>query len=161
MHGMAQDIVTLAIRNCHLVIFVQSPEDGLNYDAYSELFQRLNLPVTKCNEEFVDLFILERLTNDIGPPRDGHRRKVVLLCGMSLEEQISVSAHHLLMNGYETYLIRDQIVARDPSNCHIHDHRLTTAGAVSVTARQLVYEWIASESEPHVRSLLTEFVVKR
>jgi hypothetical protein len=160
-NGMAQDIVTLAVRSCHLAIF--APESKLASEEYSivKLFTSLKLPISRCTEQYVNLSVLSRLINEVGPPTDKHNRKVVLLCGAFLEEQVSVSAHHLLMYGYEVYLVRDLIAARDRNNAHIHDHRLAIAGAVSVTERQLIYEWIASESEPQTRSLLKAFVTKQ
>lgn len=157
---MAQDIVTLAIRSCHLVILGPDPKGPMIISQLEDLFNTIGLPVSKCADEFIDVSILGRLTDEIGPPRDKDNRKVVLLCGAFLEEQVSVSTHHLLMNGFEIYLIRDLIVPRDVSNASIHDSRLATAGAVSVTARQLIYEWIASEREAQTRSLLTDLVAR-
>ena len=113
---------------------------ALGTDRLSTLFEEVNLAQSICSEELVDANILERLKLEIGPPKVDRQRKVLLLCGAYLEEQIAFSAQHMLVTGYEVYMLRDLIVSRKPDLAHIHDQHLFHAGAVITTLQQLVYE---------------------
>jgi hypothetical protein len=153
---MAQTAITISIQRCHLVVFCPSQAIAPEIPKLSELFESLNLPVEFCEESNIDSARLESLVQKIGPPRTEKLRKVLLICGQFLEKQVSFAAHYLLLKGYAVHLLRDLIVTEFPDHALIHDQRLLHAGAVSTTTRQLMYEWIGTETDEIVRRKLNK-----
>jgi hypothetical protein len=153
---MAQTAITISIDRCHLLAFC--PDGVLTADVTRllDLFQTLHLPAERFDQGYLDSNSLEKLVDRIGPPRVEKVKKVLLVCGSYLEEQVSFAVQYLLAKGYAVYLLRDLITVQSPGHEYIHDQRLLHAGAISTTTRQLLYEWIASESDETVRRRLNE-----
>jgi hypothetical protein len=153
---MEQTAITISIHRCYLLGFCPDGSVLPGVSRLVALFADLGLPVDLCEQGFVDPVLLEELVLKIGPPRAEKMRKVLLVCGSFLEEQISLAAHYMLAKGYAVHLLRDIIVSKSPEHDHIHDQRLLHAGAVSTTLQQLMYEWIATETDDSVKRTLAE-----
>jgi hypothetical protein len=50
------------------------------------------------------------------------------------------------------------IVAKNSKLSHIHDRRLSLAGAMATTSQQLIYEWAASEKDLIRKVLLNDLL---
>jgi hypothetical protein len=73
-----------------------------------------------------------------------------------LEEQISLAAQYMLVTGFAVYLLRELVFVKSPEHANIHDLRLIQAGAILTTLQQLVYEWLATETNESIRGSLRE-----
>ena len=121
---------------------------------------QFKISTTICTDAFVDMAVLKSLVGTLGSPKPNHPREIILVCGAYLEEQISLATQYLLIIGYPIFLVRDMIVAKNSELSHIHDHRLSLAGAVATTSQQLIYEWAASEKDLMRKALLNEILLQ-
>jgi nicotinamidase-related amidase len=153
---MEKTAITIAIQRCHLLTFCPGGVGLSDAQKLVDLFHDLRLPTEHCDQGYLDANALESLVQRIGPPKTAQVKKVLLICGRYLEEQISFAVHYLLAKGYIIYLLRDLITAQSPEHVSIHDQRLLHAGAVSTTTRQLLYEWIASEANEGIKFRLSK-----
>lgn len=83
------------------------------------------------------------------------KRSRVLISGAHFENHVTVLALRLLAEGLDTYLLRDLVFASFPQFNPVHETRLFLAGVVPTTLVQMLMEWIASESDPQIRSHLS------
>jgi hypothetical protein len=153
---MATTTITVSIQRCQILAF--KPDDILmpKLDAAIAYASGLNMPVEMCRQNFVDARILEEIVQKIGEPKVGEPRKILLICGAFLEEQISLAAQYMLVTGFAVYLLRELVFVKSPEHANIHDLRLIQAGAILTTLQQLVYEWLATETNESIRGSLRE-----
>jgi hypothetical protein len=152
---MASPAITISIQQCRLLTFRPAGFESLDIMRFEEMAAKLGVSSTVCTDPLLDTAVLEALASMLGPPKPNQPREIVLLFGAYLEEQISLAAQYLLIIGYPIFLVRDLIVARDRELSHIHDNRLSQAGAVATTSQQLIYEWAASETDLVRKELLS------
>jgi hypothetical protein len=82
-------------------------------------------------------------------------RTHMVICGMWLEEAITLAALRTLSVGYDIYVPVDATYAHDPVLAPFAHMRLVQAGAVPTSAAQVIREWAAlSNSEAIADSLL-------
>lgn len=117
------------------------------------------IPSTVCSAQIINPIVLAALKVDLDKA-SVMGRNTVLLCGAYLEEQILVAAQYALEHGFDLYLLRDLIVARDREHAVIHDQRLVQAGAVITTFQQVLYEWLTLEPDIDVQARFTKFFKK-
>jgi hypothetical protein len=151
---MATTTITVSIQRCQILAFKPDDFSMPKLDAAVAYASGLNMPVELCRQKFVDTRILEEIVQKIGAPKVGEPRKILLICGAYLEEQISLSAQYMLMTGFAVYLLRELVIAKSPEHATIHDLRLIQAGAIPTTLQQLVYEWMATEIDEGIRDYL-------
>jgi hypothetical protein len=145
---------------CQFLVFDRSPSVSSRLERFLDLANSLTIPVTRCPSEIVDKSLLENLAKGLrfNFKAEIDCRNMLFLCGGHLEEQISFSAHFLLETGFDTRLIRDMISVRDAEHTQFHDQRLIHSGALPLTSKQLVYEWIATETNLSVRVNLQNYL---
>jgi len=154
---MEQAILAIVTKNCQLLVFRDVNYSQLAAEELARLALKLRVPVEICSENIVDTEVLDKLVRRISSPSDQQQRQILLLCGVYLEEQISVATRYMLAIGFDVYLIRDLIVPRIAENAHIHDQRLSQAGAVTTTMRQIWYEWFVTETDQASREILLNY----
>jgi len=154
---MEQAILTIATKNCQLLVFRDVNYSQLAAEELEHLALKLRVPVEICSENIVDTEVLAKLVRGLGNQSDQQQRQILLLCGVYLEEQISVANRYMLAIGFDVYLIRDLIVPRVAVNAHIHDQRLSQAGAVTTTMPQIWYEWFVTEADQAPREILLNY----
>ena len=157
---MANPAITISTQQCRLLTFRPVGVEARDMVRFEEMASKLGISSTVCTDSLVDTAVLEALVSTLGPPKPNHPREIVLLCGAYLEEQISLATQYLLIIGYPIFLVRDVIVAKNSELSHVHDHRLSQAGAVATTSQQLMYEWAASETDIVRKDLLNEFLIQ-
>ncbi len=145
---------TISIHNCQVLAFQPDKLVMPSLDEFLECAKVLSLSTTVCCEEIVDTRILQGLEHRLINSGAERHRKVLILCGAFLEEQISLSAQYMLAIGFDVYLLRELILSRDPVHSHVHDSRLLQSGAVATTLKQLTYEWMATEPDEEIRNTL-------
>lgn len=153
---MATTTITVSIQNCQILAFKPYDLSMPRLDDAVNCAGRLNLPVELCHQDFVDTTTLDEIVQKIGAPKAGDPRKILLICGAYLEEQISLAAQYMLIRGFAVYLLRELVVAKIPEHANIHDLRLVQAGGVLTTLQQLVYEWLATETDDEIRESLRQ-----
>lgn len=131
-------------------------------DVMSSKLSRICLDLGwRCTElkiEVVDQTELARILDKIKAPLRNHAVPKIVLCGRYLEEQISALALFLLVQGFDTFLLRDLVEARQQKFSRIADHRLMQAGVVYTTVRQLFAEQLATIVEDQHRTQIMNFL---
>jgi len=148
--------LTLVSAQCHVLIFCPKDSDRQRVEYVLQVIKHLSLAFQVVDQCVVDAARFEALAKEIGPPKVGVQRRVVLICGAFLEEQVSIAAQCLLGMGYTVYLLREAISSRSPEHAQFHDLRLVQMGAVPTTLRQMLYEWLSTEQNTEVRTLLLD-----
>ncbi len=148
---MATTTITVSIQHCQILAFKPDDFSMPKLDAAVAYANALNMPVELCRQNFIDTRTLEEIVQKIGAPKVGEPRKILLICGAVFEEQISLAAQYMLVTGFAVYLLREFVIAKSPEHANIHDLRLIQAGAKPTTLQQLVYEWLATETEESIR----------
>lgn len=156
---MATTAITVSIQSCQILAFKPNDISLPKLDAAVTLALAFKMPVEICNQNFVDTHVLDQIVQKIVAPKIGDTRKIVLICGAYLEEQISLAAQFMLVTGFAVYLLRELVIAKSPEHASIHDQRLIQAGAVPTTLQQLVYEWMATETDEGIRDCLRKMSV--
>jgi hypothetical protein len=156
---MATTAITVSIQRCQILAFMPHDCSMPKLDAAVAFARELNMPVELCREIYVDTRVLDEIVQKIGAPKMGEPRKILLICGAHLEEQISLATHYMLVTGFAVYLLRDLVIAKSPEHANIHDLRMIHAGAVPTTLQQLVYEWMATETDEGIRDCLRNMSV--
>ena len=105
----------------------------------------LQLPLCKNSDQIIGTSCIARIESELMANSGQPRRNRVLIAGAYLEEQLTVCALHSLALGFEVFLLKDFIVARNSTHMQAFDMRLFQAGTVPTTLRQLVYEWLSQE----------------
>jgi hypothetical protein len=154
---MANTPITISIRDCRIIAFQNHDFDQSRLRTFCQFSSSLLLPVHLCDFPLVDATALERLTIQVGIPERNESIRVLLLCGGHLEQEIAFATQYFLVSGYRVSILRDLVNTRDPQHAQVHDLRLVQAGAVLTTQLQVVYEWLANETNEQIRSVLKQF----
>jgi hypothetical protein len=151
---VATTTITVSIQRCQILAFKPDDTSMPKLDATVAYANALKMPVELCRQSFVDTRVLDEIVRKIGAPKVGDPRKILLICGAYLEEQTSLAAQYMLVTGFAVYLLRELVIAKSPEHANIHDLRLIQAGAIPTTLQQLVYEWMATETDERIRDYL-------
>lgn len=111
-------------------------------DKISEIFQHLLRHQTKDEK---------RVDRDIRPSS-------LFIAGAYLEDQISICALNALAAGYDVYLLNDVTIPRDTVHRETFIARLTQAGVVLSTVQQMLYQWLAVETNQDRKHALRELL---
>jgi hypothetical protein len=155
---MANHAITISIQQCRFLAFRPAGAAMQDVEGFLDTAAQFKISTTICTDALLDMTVLESLVGTLGTPKPNHPREVIMVCGAYLEEQISLAAQYLLIVGYPIFLVRDMIVAKNSELSHIHDRRLSLAGAVATTSQQLIYEWAASEKDLIRKALLNDLL---
>jgi hypothetical protein len=121
------------IHNCQLIkILVET----------SSLF---NCPIRQFSIEWIGPRDLATLIDDLKACAKAEDRRILLLSGAFLEDQVTVCALEALVEGFDVHLLCDLISARDHRLKPVLLLRLFQAGAIPSSLRQLLYMWQAAE----------------
>lgn len=153
---MATKAITISMHHCQFLAFQPHGVFVPKLDAVVALARDLNIPTEVCDLEFVNALALDEIVQKLGEPTPYDPRKILLIFGAFLEEQISLAVHFKLVTGFDVYISRDRVLSKNLEHTEIHDRRLVQAGAVSTTLQQLVYEWMATESDENIRHILKQ-----
>lgn len=82
-----------------------------------------------------------------GAVRSADRPKL-LIAGLSAETSLSFTALCALEEGFDVYVVKDACLAQSPESHSMTFERLTQAGVVPVTWRQVLIEWQHGTVEP-------------
>jgi hypothetical protein len=114
---------------------------------------QLDLPLCRCEDQLISAACLARIESRLTADFCTQPRRRLLLAGRFLEEQITICALHTLALGFEVFLLKDFVEAKNSEHVLAHDMRLYQAGVVPTTLRQLLYEWLSVEEVVERRAL--------
>ena len=83
------------------------------------------------------------------------RRTLLVVCGFWLETTVTFVVLPALASGFEVFVLMDATPARERTAARPATDRLLHAGAIPITTRQLIAEWIEASPEPELRSALS------
>ncbi len=118
---------------------------------------------TKCplhhfSCKWIDQAELKELMDELKQDAAKGGRRVLLVSGSHLEDQVTVCTLEALLEGFHVHLLCDIISARDDNLKSVLLLRLFQAGAIPSSLRQFLYMWLVAETEPsmtqHLRQLL-------
>ena len=124
----------------------------------AEICRDLDWQYTNLKIEMVDQAELAGLLDRSKTPLRNHPVPKMVLCGRYLEEQISALALFFLVQGFDTFLLRDLVEARQREFSRIADQRLMQAGVVYTTVRQLFAEQLATDLDDQHRTQIMNFL---
>jgi hypothetical protein len=109
-------------------------------------------------DKIVEIFAgLKRQQSEVEPRIDRELRPCsILIAGTYLEDQISICALNALAVGYEVYLLNDATAPRDVTHRETFVSRFTKAGIVLSTVQQMLYQWLAVETDQTRKETLTK-----
>jgi nicotinamidase-related amidase len=81
-------------------------------------------------------------------------RTSLIVCGFWLETTVTFLVLPALASGFEVFILIDATPASAAREARPATDRLLHAGAVPITTRQLIAEWIETSPEPDARSAL-------
>jgi hypothetical protein len=81
-------------------------------------------------------------------------RCLLLISGTDLEDQVTVSALHALLEGFDVHLLCDTITTKNSRLEPFLLLRLFQAGAVPSSLRQFLYMWMMYETDPAIANHL-------
>jgi Isochorismatase family len=82
----------------------------------------------------------------------------LFISGAYLEDQISICALNALAVGYDVYLLNDATAPRDVTHRETFIARLTQAGVVLSTVQQMLYQWLAVETDQDRKDALRKLL---
>jgi hypothetical protein len=97
---------------------------------------------------------LATLIEDLKAFAKAEDRRILLLSGAFLEEQVTLCALEALVEGFDVHLLCDLMSARDHRLKPVLLLRLFQAGAVPSSLRQFLYRWQAAEE---IRNAVVSF----
>jgi hypothetical protein len=81
-------------------------------------------------------------------------RSMLVLAGFWLEHEVLTTALHALVDGYDTYVLLDATPSRSRCASFAARERLSQAGAMPVTASQVINEWSFETPDASTRTAL-------
>jgi nicotinamidase-related amidase len=87
-----------------------------------------------------------------------HTRSSLILAGFWFENTVTFLALPALASGFEVFVLMDATPASAETSARPAADRLLQAGAVPITTRQLIAEWIEASSDGGGRSALSRLV---
>lgn len=118
-------------------------------------------PLSQLSLKWIDNRALTSLFSDLKRSMTNSNRNILLVSGGHLEDQVTVCSLEALIEGFDVHLLCDVISARDVKLKPVSLLRLFQAGAVPSSLRQVVYTWLAAETEQSMtesfRGLIDQF----
>jgi hypothetical protein len=112
------------------------------------------------HDRIVEIFAgLKRQQSEVESRIDRELRPCgIIIAGTYLQDQISICALNALVVGYEVYLLNDAIEPRDVTHRETFVSELTQAGVVLSTVEQILYQWLAVETDQTRKETLTKLL---
>jgi hypothetical protein len=107
-------------------------------------------PLRHFSMEWIGPQDLAFLLKDLELRAKAEDRRILLISGAYLEDQVTVCALEALVEGFDVHLLCDLISARDHRLKQVLLLRLFQAGAVPSSLRQFLYMWQAAEEDRNV-----------
>lgn len=82
----------------------------------------------------------------------------LFIAGAYLEDQICICALNALAVGYDVYLLNDFTMPRNITHRETFIARLTQAGVVLSTVQQMLYQWLAVETDQDRKTVLKKLL---
>jgi len=159
------DMTVVASDHQYQFLLLQSERyNSKTVDIAKLVSAELKLPLCECKDQLIGAACLARIESELIMDSYPQPRKRLMLAGCFLEEQITICALHTLALGFEVFLLKDFVEAKNPDHALAHDLRLYQAGVVPTTLRQLLYEWLSVEEVPSRKALkrsLLEMIERR
>lgn len=163
--GVTADMTVVAPDHQYQFLLLQSEQHKSKALYIAKLVStELKVPLCECKDQLIDVACLARIESELIMESHPQPRKRLMLAGRFLEEQITICALHTLALGFEVFLLKDFVEAKNPHHILAHDMRLYQAGVVPTTLRQLLYEWLSVEEVLERRALkrsLLEMIERR
>lgn len=144
---------------CQVLFLGTKDGDPIGFDAIDSVTKELGLPLNVCSTQIVDTPCLLEIYTSLRPLSGASCRPRLLIAGNYLEEQITICALHGLYIGFEVFLLKDFISAKNANHTTVYDTRLVQAGVVPTTLRQLLYEWMSGEDLTERREKMMQFLL--
>jgi hypothetical protein len=121
----------------------------------------INCPLHRLSSTWIDNSELSNLMLDLKNSSSGLKRKVLLIGGSHLEDQVTLCSLEALLHGFDVHLLCDIVLARDLKLKPVLLMRLFQAGAVPSSLRQFLYMWQTAENDQNaiqsLRKLLADY----
>jgi hypothetical protein len=142
---------------CQLLYLRSEGVSSDEADFVNLVCSELSIPIRNCSDHLINVACLAEIESELATGA-GDGRQRLLIAGVYLEEQVTTCALHGLAIGFEVFLLKDFIAARNNRHSQAFDMRLFQAGAVPTTLRQLMYEWLALEVSPDRQKVITQLL---
>jgi hypothetical protein len=152
--------VSVSDRECQFLYV--SPGAGTFHlrDYIFKLCDILQVPICVSDAQIVDKDCLRDIDSKLVSFKGEDARFRLLIAGGFLEEQVTILTLHCLTQGYEVFLLKDLVAAKVQHLSMVFDMRLFQAGIVPTTLRQLMYEWMADETDERRRSTIIKLIAE-
>lgn len=110
-------------------------------DWLMSLQESLRLPVKSYDLEIPGLLMTDQIIRELVQLMGSKSRNRLLVAGANAESHITFMTLRALVEGFEVYLLSDQMYSRDRKFLHIFQMRLFQAAAVPTTMGQFLLEW--------------------
>jgi hypothetical protein len=141
----------VSLQDCVLAVVFPNFPQASGQTKIEELFEvtelRMLLPTICVPVDISHSVALESAYGDICENLLEWRRPRLLLAGARLEYEITATALRCNAEGFEVFLLVDNVAVDDQKNHYAFELRLTQAGVIPVTFKQVLTEWIAMEAD--------------
>jgi hypothetical protein len=131
----------------HLDSDVESIRSSQFKKILAETSALFKCPLQQFSMDWIGPQDLATLIDDLKSCAKIDDRRILLVSGAYLEDQVSVCVLEALVEGFDVHLLCDTITARDRSLKPVLLLRLFQAGAVPSSLRQFLYMWQAAEGD--------------
>ena len=146
--------------DCQFLFLTGGREKQIAQDILTAICRKLNQPIFVCDSGIIDEKVLKAIELNLSPISGIRARPRLMIAGKYLEEQVTICALNALHQGFEVFLLKDFIVARDAHHAQTFDARLFQAGAVPTTLRQSIYEWMSGDVAAERRDWMAQMLAE-
>ena len=127
---------------------------------FNSIKKYVEVPIHIFDEdEFTRLRLISAM-HELKLLANGGKRSRLLIVGAYLEDEVTVCALEALAEGFDVYLLDDLIVARSLDIRYVSINRLTQAGAVQSTIRQMLFHWKLATEDASRSAALTNLILE-
>jgi hypothetical protein len=127
----------------------------------AEISSLLKCPVRQLSSKWIGHAELTALMDDLERCAKSEDRRILLVSGAYLEDQVTVCVLEALAEGFDVHLLCDVITARDRRLKPVLLLRLFQAGAVPSSLHQFLFMWHTAETDQQkvilIQKLLNEY----
>ena len=116
--------VTVLDSECQILFFTTGKENIIQLSTVTSICTALEIPICTCNSLIIDASSLREIDAKLLPNSGDACRPRLLIAGNFLEEQITICALHALYAGFEVFLLKDFIIAKNLDHTLVYDMRL-------------------------------------
>jgi hypothetical protein len=117
-----------------------------------------NCPLRRVSSKWIDHSELKELMVGLKQDATDGGRRILLVSGSHLEDQVTVCTLEALLEGFDVHLLCDFISTQDVNLKPVLLVRLIQAGAVPSSLRQFLYMWLVAETDLSMTQHLRQFI---